>query len=72
MRQTTTPAPAKGQESLSKFGGRNNTPNHSSFKPPMTDSERLLVLASLANRWASLGLYASPAVAMSVLLEGIT
>jgi hypothetical protein len=67
-----TPGPVKARESLSKLGSfQNDTPNHSNYKPPMTDSDRLLVLASIANRWALLGLYASPATAMSALLEGL-
>jgi hypothetical protein len=66
------PGPRLGQESLSKLGSfQNDTPNHSNFKPPLTDSDRLLVLASIANRWALLGFYASPAAAMSVLLESV-
>jgi hypothetical protein len=66
------PDPRLGQESLSKLGSfQNDTPNHSNFKPPLTDSDRLLVLASIANRWARTGFYASPAAAMSALLEGV-
>jgi hypothetical protein len=67
----TTPGPVKARESLSKLGSADNTPNRSNFKPPLTDSDRLLVLASIANRWALLGFYASPAAAMSVLLESV-
>ena len=71
MNQKTTPAPATRQESLSKLGSADNTPNRSNFKPPLTDSDRLLVLASIANRWALLGFYANPAAAMSALLDGV-
>ena len=72
MKTQTTPGPVKARESLSKLGSfQNDTPNHSNFKPPLTDSDRLLVLASIANRWASCGLYTSPAAAMSALLEGV-
>jgi hypothetical protein len=67
----TAPGPVKARESLSKLGSfHNDTPNHSNFKPPLTDSDRLLALASIANRWALLELYASPAAAMSALLKG--
>ena len=66
------PGPRLGQESLSKLGSsQNGTPNHGNFNPPLTDNDKLLVLASIANRWAFLGFYASPAAAMSVLLEGV-
>jgi hypothetical protein len=66
------PGPRLGQESLNKLVSlQNDTPNHSNFKPPLTDSDRLLVLASIANRWALLGFYASPAAAMSALLDGV-
>ena len=72
VKSQTTPGPVKARESLSKLGSlQNDTKNHSNFKPPLTDSDRLLVLVSIANRWASFGLYASPAAAMSALLEGI-
>ena len=72
MKIQTTPGPVKARESLSKLSSfQNDTPNHSNFKPPLTDSDRLLMLAALANRWASLGLYASPAAAMSALLDGV-
>ena len=72
MSRLTIPAPGLGQESLSKLGGyQNDTPNHSNFVPSLTDSDRLLVLASIANRWALLGFYVSPAAAMSALLEGV-
>jgi hypothetical protein len=68
----TTPGPVKARESLSKLDSfQNDTPNHSNFKPPLTDSDRLLVLASIANRWALLELYASPAAAMIALLGGV-
>jgi hypothetical protein len=67
----TTLGPVKARESLSKLGSfQNDTPNHSNFKPPLTDSDKLLVLASIANRWFLLDFYASPAAAMSALLEG--
>jgi hypothetical protein len=66
------PGPRLGQESLGKLGSfQNDTPTHSNFKPPLTDSDRLLVLASISNRWSLLGFYASPAAAMSALLEGV-
>jgi hypothetical protein len=68
----TAPGPVKARESLSKLDSfQNDTPNHSNFKPPLTDSDRLLALASIANRWALLGLYASPAAAMIALLRGV-
>jgi hypothetical protein len=68
----TTPGPVKARESLSKLGSfQNDTPNRSNYKPSLTDSDRLLVLASIANRWALLELYASPAAAMIVLLGGV-
>ena len=72
MKIQTTPGPVKARESFSKLGSlQNDTKNRSNFKPPLTDSDRLLVLASIANRWALLGFYASPAAAMSALLEGV-
>ena len=72
MNRTTIPGPRLGQESLSKLGSfQNDTPNHSNFKPPLTDTDKLLVLASIANRWSVLDLYANPAAAMSALLEGL-
>ena len=71
MSQPTTPGPV-ARESLSKqVSSQDDTPNHSNFKPPLTDSDRLIALASIANRWALLGFYASPAAAMRVLLEDI-
>jgi hypothetical protein len=72
MNRTTIPGPRLGQESLSKLGSfQNDTSKRSNFVPPLTDSDRLLVLASIANRWALLELYASPAAAMIALLGGV-
>jgi hypothetical protein len=71
-KRTTPPGPVKARESLSKLGSfQNDTPNHRNFKPSLTGADKLLVLASIANRWAFLGLYASPVAAMSALLEGL-
>ena len=72
MKIQTAPGPVKARESLSKLGSfQNDTSKRSNFVPPLTDSDRLLVLASIANRWALLELYASPAAAMIALLGGV-
>jgi len=72
LNNQTTPGPVKARESLSKLGSfQNDTKIHSNFKPPLTDSDKLLVLASIANRWSLLCFYASPAASMRVLLEGV-
>ena len=72
MIRKTTPGPVKGRKSLSKLGGEDNTPKRSNFKPPFTGKNRLLVLESIAIKWAAFGLYqSSPTRAMAALLEGI-
>jgi hypothetical protein len=72
MNRTTIPGPRLGQESLSKPGSfQNDTSKRRKFVPPLTDSDRLLVLTSIANRWALLGLDASPAAAMIAMLGGV-
>ncbi len=67
--KTKTPAPFEGREELSKLGGADNTISTTNFKLIPTGKNRLLVLESIAEKWASRGLYQNnPTRAMAVLL----
>ena len=67
MDNQTTPTPAKGQESLSKLGGSNDTkptPNRATWDP----RNRVAILEEIAESWVARGYYKSAPRAMAALL----
>ena len=70
MRQRSSPAPVKGQEQLSNLGGKDNSNSQKNIKQVPIGKNRLLVLESIAVKWANRGLYRSPSRAMIALLDG--
>ena len=70
MKQRVSPAPVKGQELFSNLGGKDNSKSQKNFKQAPIGKNRLLVLESIAEKWANRGLYRSSTHAVIALLEG--
>jgi hypothetical protein len=61
----STHDPMKGQELLSKLGGKDNSKPQAKIP---RGKNRVLILEQIAQKWADHGLYQNPSRAMAALL----